>query len=265
MRLIALLGLVLLITPLSHTWAQELIGSTLPPFTLMVKALKPADAEGTEVRTLLPENADPHDFHLRPSHMRALRSSDRLIWGGAQLEPHLEKVIHTLPAEKVINLQARMPALHFWLSPTQTARRLDMLSELLEWPVPAHLSKRLTVHDENLRKVIHALEAENIQIWVFHAFLDALETDYGLSVLALAKGDHGLSARRMRTLENTTMEKRCLILDPEWVAFENKTWVHAQFPVRVNLDPLFRKAKSLDEIYFTLINALKSCLSQQTN
>ncbi|RMF15153.1 MAG: zinc ABC transporter substrate-binding protein [Gammaproteobacteria bacterium] len=262
MRMMILLALSLLLTPFSEARADLRLTATLPPLTLMVRAIKPDSDVPVKVHTLITDDADPHDFHLRPSHIRLLQNSDQVIWGGERLEPHMKKILGTLPPGKIISLDAQPPALHFWLSPLQTLKRIETIAGKLGWPISETLNATLRKRSAELKGTVEMLGRKKVEVWVFHPFLDALETDYGLETQALTKGGHGLSALQMRKLEKAPNTQRCLIIEPEWKAMEQKEWVRRQFVKRVHVDPLFRGADSLDQMYTDLIHSLKACLTE---
>lgn len=70
--------------------APERILVSIKPLALIVAELADGVA-GVEV--LLPPNASPHDFTLRPSDRKLLGETPFLVWLGPELEPYLPKVI----------------------------------------------------------------------------------------------------------------------------------------------------------------------------
>ena len=51
------------------------------------------DRKGVELNSLLPGNAGPHDYQMRPSDMRKVADADLIIINGAGLESFAEKVL----------------------------------------------------------------------------------------------------------------------------------------------------------------------------
>ncbi|WP_424984110.1 zinc ABC transporter substrate-binding protein ZnuA [Maritalea sp. S77] len=63
---------------------------------------------------IVPANASPHDYALKPSDAQALQNADIIFWVGHELESFLAKSITSLPQEaKVIELQDHEDHFHF--------------------------------------------------------------------------------------------------------------------------------------------------------
>ncbi|MGP1947639.1 MAG: zinc ABC transporter substrate-binding protein ZnuA [Arsenophonus sp. NC-PG7-MAG3] len=58
----------------------------------------------TDVHILLPNGASPHDYALKPSDLKKIKTSDFFIWVGLSLETFLEKPLAQLPTNKRITL-----------------------------------------------------------------------------------------------------------------------------------------------------------------
>ena len=62
---------------------------------------------------LIPATASPHNYTFRPSEVRNLHRAKLIIWIGPQLEPHLAKLIKTLPkTHHVIQLLGHQEVFH---------------------------------------------------------------------------------------------------------------------------------------------------------
>ncbi len=73
--------------------------ATLKPLQLIALAI----TEGiSQPQQLLPSNASPHDYQLRPSDMRKLQDADLLIWVGPELERFVAKPLSQRSAEKAL-------------------------------------------------------------------------------------------------------------------------------------------------------------------
>lgn len=86
---------------------------TLPAQAAVVASVKPlgfiaaAIADGvTPVQVLLPDGASEHDYALRPSDVKRLRSADLVVWVGPEMEAFMPKAVGQLPAGKSIELAA---------------------------------------------------------------------------------------------------------------------------------------------------------------
>lgn len=49
------------------------------------------------VDVLLPDNASPHDYALKPSDIKTLRQADMVFWVGSEIEPFLTKLLSKQP------------------------------------------------------------------------------------------------------------------------------------------------------------------------
>ncbi len=93
------------------------VAATIPPLAGLVAEVMQGIATPT---ALVPANAEPHNFSLRPSQIAALREADIVFATGLELEPWLARVegnFTVIPlAEKV---SEPLPARHFDLSPRE--------------------------------------------------------------------------------------------------------------------------------------------------
>lgn len=60
---------------------------------------------------IVPPDASPHDFALRPSQARALQDAGLVIWVGPDLTPWLERTLNSLSTAKTLELNA-LPGTH---------------------------------------------------------------------------------------------------------------------------------------------------------
>ena len=75
---------------------------SLPSYAITVlTSIKPIQMITTELmlgvgtpEVLVPNNASPHDYALRPSDVKRISHADLVIWYGHDLESFLEKIIN---------------------------------------------------------------------------------------------------------------------------------------------------------------------------
>ena len=131
---------------------------SIHPLALLVKTAWPE----LDVHTLVKANQSPHDFSLKPSHIKQVYQADAIIWLGSELEPYLEKVLgqkqngsqsqvdltsfdshpetgHTDHDSHHQNGAAHDP--HLWLLPTQLRPMLEKIAMQLSLPEPARFYK----------------------------------------------------------------------------------------------------------------------------
>ena len=83
----------------------------LPAQAAVVASVKPvgfiasAIADGvTPVEILLPDGASEHDYALRPSDIKRLKSADLVVWVGPEMEAFMTKSAASLPAQKNVEM-----------------------------------------------------------------------------------------------------------------------------------------------------------------
>lgn len=93
---------VLAATAATVTAAEPGIVASIPPVHSLVAAV----AEGVATpRLLVPGNASPHGYALRPSDLRALEAADVVFWIGPGMEGFLEKALHAAAsAARIVTL-----------------------------------------------------------------------------------------------------------------------------------------------------------------
>ena len=120
----ALLAVALCSLPLAtaHAARKPLVVSSIRPLHLIVRAVA---GDAVETRTLGSVRGTGHDFVLRPSDLRLLRSADRIFWIGPALERPLGEMLRRLPQpERAVALREAVSAdpassadPHVWLDP----------------------------------------------------------------------------------------------------------------------------------------------------
>lgn len=66
------------------------IVTSLKPIELLVRAVA---TEQTRITTLVPANASPHTYQMRPSERKALANADLIFWVGPSMETFLERLL----------------------------------------------------------------------------------------------------------------------------------------------------------------------------
>lgn len=173
---------------------------------------------------LLPGTSSPHTYTLRPSDARLLAGAGLVVWGGPQLESFLEKPIESVAGQaRVVSLLASpgmrlLPVReagvgdhdghdhegvdpHFWLDPTNGARILRTVAEVLAELDPGNAG-RYWANAETGAAALTALDAELARTFepvgarpflVLHDALQYAEVRYGLR----SEGTLTLSAERL--------------------------------------------------------------------
>jgi len=96
-RGLALIGLALLLATPAQAKLQVL--ASIKPLALIAQEVA---GDQADVITLLPITASPHDYPLKMSDHKRLRSADLVLWVGPELESFLARPLANLSAEKLI-------------------------------------------------------------------------------------------------------------------------------------------------------------------
>lgn len=172
------------------------------------------------VSVLVPQNASPHSFSLKPSDLNTIIHTPFLIWLGPSLEPYLEKAIqkrspekqatvitaellkdvHLLPARKVNHVlvehhhqgnhshthQSGAFDPHLWWSAHNAGIIAKQLTALLMAQYPQHraaLNQSFKAFQKRLadnKKALGDLNQYQGRFWVYHDALIYLENDLQL-------------------------------------------------------------------------------------
>jgi len=189
-----------------------------------VLALLTAQVLGTSSQPLMPANVSPHDFNLKPSHIRRLHSAQLVVWLGPELEPYLAKIMEQIPQQKQLIISnggsGTGYGLHPWTSPAYLLQGINQLSQRLgtKWDDTLWLEKteqlqaQLSQHGQSLIK--------NGQGYlVYHDGLDGFEAFFGLSHLESFTGadDQAPGAKRLASIVQLAEDGKvaCILVDHE--------------------------------------------------
>jgi zinc transport system substrate-binding protein len=111
--LVGLLALLTLALPSTAAADQPRIVATILPIHSIVAAL---GEDAYEVELLVPANASPHGYSMRPSEARRLQNADLVVWVGPDLETFLERPLRRAGNREIISL---MDDLDLDLKPTR--------------------------------------------------------------------------------------------------------------------------------------------------
>ena len=100
---LTLLATTLLAAP-AH--AQPQIVTSIKPLELIVKAVAGDEAQ---VTTLIPDNASPHTYQLRPSERRTLERADAIFWIGPDMETFLARLLANRELRNKVHTLGKAP------------------------------------------------------------------------------------------------------------------------------------------------------------
>ena len=85
------------------TSAQADVVASVRPLGFIASAI----ADGvTPTEVLLPDGASPHDFALRPSDLKKIRSADLVVWVGPEMEAYMTKSAAQLGPNRQVEISA---------------------------------------------------------------------------------------------------------------------------------------------------------------
>ena len=90
----------LIYVPLAASASLTIVAS-IKPVAMLIKAVV---GDEISVKVLLPDNISPHNYELKFSDIRAIRSADFFVWVGPGLESNLSKAIENYPSASIIQL-----------------------------------------------------------------------------------------------------------------------------------------------------------------
>jgi zinc transport system substrate-binding protein len=287
LRSLLLLSALFFLTP---ALAQPRVVASILPIHSLTDAIMQGVAEP---ELLIPAQASPHDWSLRPSQRKALQEADLIIWVGTSLETFMPHLLQGTP-DSVQNLElTSLPGLelirkeghdhdheeahidpHIWLDPNQTiiiargiARRLAELD-------PQHA----TLYQQNLDSLVARLNrldrklreattpVQSVPFVVYHDAYGYFIRRYGLhqvgQVTLSAHQQPG--ARHLRELRKQLMDGsvRCLFTEPQFQPAIVGNLIEGTDVRLAELDPIGSSLKPGPEIYFQLMNELSASLTE---
>lgn len=232
--------------------------TSIRPLTLLVQDL--VRDMPVEVTTLLPANADPHNWAMRISDRQALADADLVVWLGSEFERFLIKPLAVrqprtqIVLGDLVSLQwppasdrhghkhAEGRDMHIWLSPANAAEMQKAVAERLaqlkpEWEtlLQQRLHQQVTQLDE-LRQIIAARLAPYQQqgFLAYHDAYGHFVYAFGLRQLGAVNqsAEQGMSARKLQKLQNRARNAKCLMVEKN--AEQEKRTAHTlDLPVSV--------------------------------
>jgi zinc transport system substrate-binding protein len=264
-RRLSLVGtfFVLLVTASNALATASILPST-QALALLVKEIS-----GQVNQPLLPANVSPHDFSLKPSHIRRLHSAELVVWLGPELEPYLAKTMARIPAHQQLIISNGGSGVgvsygqHPWTSPAyllqgvnQLSQRLDIKRDNAAWlEAMERLQLELTQH-------LQMLNHKGQGYLIYHDGLDGFESHFGLTHLASFTGadDQAPGAKRLASIAEFEKTGRvaCILVDHE-VKHKLVDAVLGPDVKRIQIDILAANSASLTEYLTALQQALLSC------
>lgn len=225
------------------------------------------EVTGDSHAPLLPANVSPHDFSLKPSHIRRLQAAELVVWLGPRLEPYLAKVMTHIPDDKqlIIN-QGPLSSdygQHPWTSPEYLLQGMEQLSLHMgkDWNSDTW-RKQINELKQQLLAHTFKLNQKNQGYVIYHDGLGGFEAYFGLKHLASFTGadDQPPGAKRLAAIAQSAKEGKvgCILIDHE-VKPKLVDAVLKPSIKRVPIDILAANSTSLIGYITQLQQALLSC------
>lgn len=267
--------------------------SSIRPLTLLVGDL--TAGLPVEVETLLPVNADPHNWAMRVSDRQSIAAADLVVWLGPDFENFLARPLRELPATNQLQLgvlpKLRWPDeshshdhhdhhhsgrdMHVWLNPANVIEIQKVLAEKLAEKRPQWREVlQLRLQEQNSRIV--QLQADIDRRLAPHrengfiAYHDA----YGHFVAAFdlrqlnavnQSSEQRLSAKTLHQLQAQARQAHCLMAETQGEQ-EQRLAKLLTLPIVVAdglaLDP---KLESFPDFLAAIANAFELCTSSSAD
>ena len=216
---------------------------------------------------LLPANVSPHDFSLRPSHVRRLQGAELVVWYGPKIEPYLAKVMAQIAPHKqlIINsgLSASNYGQHPWTSPAYLMQGMQQLSRHTgkAWNEAVWLQQIDTLKLQLVANT-HAMSDKSQGYVVYHNGISAFESYFGLSHLATFTDadDQPPGAKQLAIINQLAKNNQvaCVLMDHE-AQPKLVDAVLSPMVKRIKIDILAASSSSLLGYLTKLQQALLAC------
>ncbi len=230
-----------------HVQAKVQVLASIKPLALIAQEVA---GDQAEVTTLLPMTASPHDYPLKMSDHKRLRSADLVLWVGPELESFLARPLATLPADKLVT-SYQLAGLHWpeeaidehqhnnhthsgkdphlWLDPRNAVVIAQAVAEQLARLQPAsaaqfrtnaqRFSAAVALLDEQLARQLAPVK--EVGFAVYHEGYGHFVGRYGLHQLAYVTytPERRPGAKHLQELRDLlAAEGKCLFMEPYYKA-----------------------------------------------
>ncbi len=288
---LALAGVAFLLA--APTEAKLQVLASIKPLALIAQEVA---GDRADVITLLPITASPHDYPLKMSDHKRLRSADVVLWVGPELESFLARPLGNLPATRLITsyqltgLYWPEPAMddhhhsnhahvgkdpHLWLDPRNAvlisralAARLAQLrpeSAAIFHANAEHFASSVELLDQQLARQLAPVK--EVGFAVYHEGYAHFVGRYGLHQVAYVTytPERRPGARHLQELrEVLAKEGRCLFMEPYYKA-QGMEEMATKLNLRIGLlDPIGeQQVSSYHQLLQQLSQSFLTCLADR--
>lgn len=288
------------------TWSFTAPARATPKILASIKPLaliaQEVAGDAADVQTLLPIAASPHDYPLKVSDHRRLRSADVILWIGPELESFLARPLAALPASTLMTVYelngihwptandhqdheshrhanhrhtANDP--HLWLDPRNAEVIAIALAERLAGLNPeaastyqlnaARFIQRVKALDGALEGQLASIKRHGFA--VYHEGYSHFVGRYGLHQIGYVTyaPERRPGARHLKELEDVlAKEGKCLFIEPYYEAKSIETMAQS-LGLRIGvLDPIGgQQISSYIQLMEALGNSFLTCLADSAS
>ena len=228
------------------------------PLALIAAAVYPAE----KIQVLIPDGMSPHDFSLKPSDIRKLRSADKVLWAGEHSEPFLKRFatddwINATALNKQAGLFNGDP--HVWTSP---ATAVLVAQQLTEKKAAQKFETKLSQLIRDMQQRLQPMTDKGF--FVFHDaysyFFDAIKVKQAGAFTLSPEQKPG--ARRVQTMRQQLIDGQvqCVLTEPQ---FEPAIVERISAGLNINkgtLDPLASHIVLTETGYFEWLQGMADTL-----
>ncbi|MEZ9525822.1 zinc ABC transporter substrate-binding protein ZnuA [Enterovibrio norvegicus] len=270
-----LLAIASLVVTCAASASPLSIVTTIKPLALIVNDIA---GEEANVDVLLPTNASPHDYALKPSDIKKIKTADMVVWVGPELELFLEKILLTQKNALQLTNYDGMPVMyygeqeghddhdhhghdhagidgHIWLGPEQSKVIAEAVREYLARKDPQNAAEYKNNYDKFVAEISQTQQVltdnfaaiENKGYFLFHDAYGYFESAFGLSPRGhfTVDPERKPGARTLVTIRTTLQNKeaQCVFTEPQFNPSLIKSVTKGTGVKLVELDPM---AQDLD-------------------
>ncbi|WP_295895924.1 zinc ABC transporter substrate-binding protein ZnuA [uncultured Vibrio sp.] len=272
---------LLLLIPTTPAWSMNLLTSIKPIQMIATEIM----TDVGEAEVLLANNTSPHDYALRPSDIRRLRSADLVVWFGYDLEPFLSRSLsqqnNVLTLSEIPDLDLREYTgdqhqhdghdhgnddPHFWLGYKPTLQVAKAIADKLS-KIDSDNSQQ---YQDNFRTFESRMKTEKLLIqeklnpvkesgyYVFHDAYGYFEADYQLNHLGYftVSPERKPGAKTLITIKKTLKEQqaKCVFSEPQFTPAVVESVTRGTGVNLGELDPIGVGIEVKSGSYFTFLH-----------
>ena len=246
------------------------------------------DIPGVKVVNMSPpQSGCLHDYQLTPNDMKVLERAQALVINGAGTESFMDKVVHQLPALKIVEAGRNIPLIknegenednpHIWVGISGAIQEVKNIGTQLAALDPAHAEK----YRENTGAYVKKIEAldkemhqgldglQNRDIVTFHEAFPYFAKEFNLRIVAIVEREPGSEPSAGELADTIKLIRgakvKALFAEPQYPAKAAETIARETGARVYTLDPAVSgpmKPDAYETIMRTNLKVLQEALKQ---